>query len=271
MQPGEAQVRARRIFNAAAEHFDDLTFWDLVGARTVELAGIGPGDRVLDVCCGTGSSALPAAEIVGPEGAVVGVDLAERLLDMATAKAAARGLPWATFRTGDMTALDLPDGSFDAVVCVFGIFFVPDMAAALREMWRVLRPGGTLAITTWRGNIVFTPANEIYWGAIKAERPDLHMATPPWIRVGTPETMTAVLTGAGCTPPEVADETFEYRADAEAFWTLVLGTAYRGPLDAMGPEAAERVREATFAGMREGNVQVLTSGVLYGRAVKPAE
>ena len=93
--------------------------------------------------------ALPAAEAVGPQGKVVAVDLAKRLVQLGEAKARAKGLRNIEFKTGDMLALDYPDASFDVVVCVFGIFFVPDMAAAARELWRIVRPGGRLAITTW--------------------------------------------------------------------------------------------------------------------------
>jgi len=96
---------------------------------------LAPGAVVLDVGCGTGASALPAAEIVGPRGRVVGVDLAERLLAIARGKAESQGLANVEFRTGDMERLGYPDGHFDAVVSVFSIFFVEDMVKQLRELW----------------------------------------------------------------------------------------------------------------------------------------
>src|SRR5262249_22141112 len=147
----EARRRAAATYNAAADHFDDPanSFWERFGRGTVARLNLQPGQHVLDVCCGSGASALPAAEAVGPAGHVLGVDLAEHLLALCRAKARQRGLAQLECRTGDMLALDLPDGAFDAVVCVFGIFFVPDMEAAARELWRLVRPGGLLAITTW--------------------------------------------------------------------------------------------------------------------------
>ena len=105
--------------------------------------------------------ALPAAEAVGPQGKVVAVDLAKRLVQLGEAQARAKGLRNIEFKTGDMLALDYPDASFDVVVCVFGIFFVPDVAAAARELWRIVRPGGRLAITTW-GPDLFEPANALF-------------------------------------------------------------------------------------------------------------
>jgi len=146
----DAKQKAATTYNAASDCFDHPanSFWERFGRRTVERLQLARGARVLDLCCGSGASAIPAAEIVGPGGSVVGVDLAENLLELARTKAKQRGLTNTEFRSGDMTNLAFEEGSFDAVVCVFGIFFVPDMEAALRELKRVLRTNGMLAITT---------------------------------------------------------------------------------------------------------------------------
>src|SRR5881409_3355817 len=92
--PENAQDRAAFTYNAAADSFDasPLGFWDYFGRRTIELASLPIGSRVLDVCCGTGASALPAAEVVGPKGNVIGVDLANQLLELARTKAVQRRL-----------------------------------------------------------------------------------------------------------------------------------------------------------------------------------
>jgi ubiquinone/menaquinone biosynthesis C-methylase UbiE len=104
----KAKEKAAASYNAAADHFDDepLSFWDLIGKRTVTNLKLQPGAKVLDVGCGTGASALPAAQVVGKDGFVVGVDLAARLLDRARSKAAASTLDNVEFRVADMTALN---------------------------------------------------------------------------------------------------------------------------------------------------------------------
>ncbi|QLC24233.1 class I SAM-dependent methyltransferase [Parasphingopyxis algicola] len=84
---------------------------------------------MLDIGCGAGASALPAARAVGQDGRVVGIDLSGELLEIARRRAAADGLENTEFRVGDMTALDYADGRFDTVISVFSIFFVPDMEA----------------------------------------------------------------------------------------------------------------------------------------------
>ena len=123
-QTNQAKAKAAETYNAAADHFDDppLAFWERIGRRTVERLNLPKGSNVLDVACGTGASALPAAEIVGPTGTVVGADLAEHMLELGRAKAKMRGLTNITFLTGDMTALEYSDDHFDAVVCEFGVF-----------------------------------------------------------------------------------------------------------------------------------------------------
>lgn len=152
--------------------------------------------RVLDVCCGSGASAIPAAEIVGPEGFVLGIDLAENLLKAAEAKALARGLQNIEFRVGDMLDLDIPDSELDVVVCVFGIFFVPDMPAAVHELWRLVRPGGKLAITTW-GPRFFEPATTAFWNSVREIRPDLYKGFNPWDRISDPLSLRALLREGG--------------------------------------------------------------------------
>jgi ubiquinone/menaquinone biosynthesis C-methylase UbiE len=119
---------------------------------------LAPGVSVLDLCCGHGASALAAAKAVGATGPVLGVDVAGPLLELARARAAEEGLAKFEFRQGDATCTGFPAGSFDAVVCVFGVFFPADMEAFVAEMWRLVRPGGVLAITTW-GPGLFEPAN----------------------------------------------------------------------------------------------------------------
>jgi ubiquinone/menaquinone biosynthesis C-methylase UbiE len=126
------KLKAEATYNAAADHFDDgpLAFWDRYGRRSVERLSLAPGSLVLDVGCGSGASAIPAAIHVGPQGRVTGIDLAERLLDVARSKSLEQNLDNIDFHRADMAALGYPDASFDAVVSVFSIFFVTDTILA---------------------------------------------------------------------------------------------------------------------------------------------
>lgn len=113
--------------------------------RMLDLAGIGPGDRVLDVAAGAGHQTIPIARRVGPSGHVLATDLAPRILDIAAAEARRLGLSQVETRTLDGEELDLPAQSFDAVVSRVGLIYFPDRRRALSGMHRVLRDGGKTA------------------------------------------------------------------------------------------------------------------------------
>jgi len=266
-----AKLKAAATYNAAADHFDNgpLAFWDKCGRATVERLRLRPGATVLDVGCGSGASAIPAAEIVGPRGRVVGVDLADRLLELARAKAASRKLANVEFHQGDMTALGFPDGSFDAVVCVFAIFFVPDMVSQVRELWRMVRPGGQLAITTW-GPRMFEPGSAAWWNAVRQHRPDLVSVYNPWERIVTPEAVAKLLADSGIAGAEVVAESGRQALGSpDEWWDVVCGSGYRWTVDQMDPATAGRVKEANLAAVRAARMSSIETNVIYARAIKP--
>jgi ubiquinone/menaquinone biosynthesis C-methylase UbiE len=248
---GEPQARAAFAYNAAADFYDasPLSFWNYFGRRTIELLSLQIGAQVLDVCCGAGASALPAAELVGPRGKVIGVDISQKLLELARKKAT--DFTNIDFELGDLLALRFSNESFDTVVCVFGIFFVPDMEMAVRELWRCVRPGGQLAVTTWGPNL-FEPANGAFWRSIKKVRPDLHKAFNPWDRINDPKGLEKILNGGGIESPEIIAENRLHRINsAEDWWTIILGSGYRGTIEQLSRSDRERVKEANLAFIRD--------------------
>jgi ubiquinone/menaquinone biosynthesis C-methylase UbiE len=266
-----AKLKAEAAYNAAADYYDaePLGFWARYGRRTVERLRLRRGTHVLDVCCGTGASALPAAQAVGPEGRVIAVDLAGDLLELGQAKAQTAGLQCVEFRRGDMTGLNFPDRHFDAVVCVFGIFFVPDMETQVAELWRMVRPGGQLAITTW-GERFWSPAYEIWWEAVRRARPDLYAAFNPWDRITTPEAVRTLLHDGGATNIDVAAEGgYQALRTPEDFWTMALGSGLRWTIDQMGAELAREVKHEILDRLAADRVDRVETNVIYGVAEKP--
>jgi len=114
--------------------------------RAADRAELGPGDAALDVCCGTGDLAIELAARVGPEGTVVGCDFSEPMLELARRKAGDRELSQVRFEWADALELPYPNGAFDAVTVGFGARNLADLDGGLRELARVLRPGGRLVI-----------------------------------------------------------------------------------------------------------------------------
>ena len=266
----EAKAKAAAAYNAAADYFDHpvSSFWHRFGRRTVERLGLRSGNAVLDVCCGSGGSALPAAKAVGPEGKVVAVDLAERLVHLAEAKAQVEGLDNIEFRAEDMLALGYPDASFDAVICVFGIFFVPDMVAATQELWRMVRPNGKLAITTWGPNL-FEPANSTFWNAIRKERPDLLKGFNPWERISSPAGLDEMLSAAGVNNSDIMAEAGNHSLDSPYdWWAIAMGSGYRGTLAQLDPIAFSRVRDMNVSLLREMRVTSIETNVIYATMTK---
>jgi ubiquinone/menaquinone biosynthesis C-methylase UbiE len=268
-RPDEAQRRAAFAYNAAADLYDasPLSFWNYFGRRTIELLSLPIGSRVLDVCCGAGASALPAAESVGPTGKVIGVDLSQKLLELARTKAT--GLTNIDFELGDMLSLRFPNDSFDAVVCVFGIFFVPNMEMAVRELWRCVRPGGQLAVTTWGPNL-FEPANGAFWRSIKQVRPELHKAFNPWDRITDPISLTKILEAGGVESTKIIAENRSHPiSSAEDWWTITLGSGYRGTVEQLNRSERESVKAANLTFIRNEKVSAIETNVLYALATKP--
>jgi ubiquinone/menaquinone biosynthesis C-methylase UbiE len=268
--PEAAKRSAAHVFNAASDAYDDsaLGYRDSFGRETVEKLSIREGARVLDVCCGTGSSAIPAAELVGPSGFVIGVDLADRLLALAREKARRRALQNIIFRVGDMLELDYQPESFDAVLCVFGIFLVRDMPAAVRELWRFVRPGGKLALTSW-GRNVLEPANSVFWRSVRELRSELYKASEPWDRIADPADLRQMLREGGVEADEVIVENrWHPIRSPEDWWTIVLGSGRRGAIEQLTPTEVTAVREDNLAFVRDHGITRLETNALRAIATK---
>jgi len=115
----------------------------------VDVAALRPAEHVLDIACGTGFVARLAADRVGAEGRVVGIDLNGSMIEAARAVSTADGRNTIEWRTGDAASLPFANAAFDVVLCQQGVQFFPDRLQALREMRRVLRSSGRLAFTVW--------------------------------------------------------------------------------------------------------------------------
>jgi ubiquinone/menaquinone biosynthesis C-methylase UbiE len=268
---GEHALRASRTYGAAADHYRRaaLSFWDRFGAATVSRLRLAPGGTVLDLCCGAGASAIPAARAVGPGGSVLGIDVAAPLLELARARAADEELANIGFRLGDATRTGLPDGGFDAVICVFGVFFAPDMAAFVREMWRLTGPGGVLAVTTW-GPGLFEPANSLFWRRVGEVEPALFKAFNPWDEITTPAALAGLFSRAGVPAPAAVAAAGRHRLDhPDRFWDIVLGSGYRATVDALSPEQRDRVRGSLLAELRAREIVWLRTDVVFGTATRP--
>lgn len=146
------QRRVQRYgWDKAADCYERLWCAQLAPAqnRMLEFAELRPGERVLDVACGTGLVTFEAAEAVGPTGEIVGTDISNAMVEIGNRVALERELHHCRFFRSDAETLELPADSYDAVLCALGLMYFPDPEACLREMLRVTRPGGRVAAAVW--------------------------------------------------------------------------------------------------------------------------
>jgi ubiquinone/menaquinone biosynthesis C-methylase UbiE len=247
------------IFNRLGSDYDaGAGAFAHFGRRLVALAGVEPGQHVLDVATGRGAVLFPAAERVGAAGEVVGVDLAEGMVQATNEEAARRGVA-ARVHVMDAEHLDFPDAAFDRVFCAFGIMFFPHQDRALGEFRRVLKPGGRLGVSTWQTG----QSDELV--AVLRDL-GLEGAQPPgWIT--EPDDLMRLLQQAGFTDVRVVadSETFRH-ADLDHYWQTARGTGTRRRLDALDVAQTERVRatlaERLQAQQRPDGIHVVSTALL---------
>jgi SAM-dependent methyltransferase len=190
------QRRVQRYgWDLAADRYESLWRSQLAPAQTELMASaqLRPGQRVLDVACGTGLVSLQAARCVAPDGDVLGVDLSGQMIDAAQARSCHQCLDNLRFERMDAEQLKLPDHSFDVVLCALGLMYVPDPEQALREMRRVLRPGGRMIAAVWghRDRCGWSPLFAIVDAEVSSE------VCPLFFRLGLNEELARACSGAG--------------------------------------------------------------------------
>jgi ubiquinone/menaquinone biosynthesis C-methylase UbiE len=195
--------------------------------RLVADARLRAGMQVLDLGSGTGYPALLGARTVGPNGNVVGLDLAEQMLAVARRKATSQGLTNVTFRPGDATTLPFEANSFDTVTSRFCLMFLPEIPKAAAEIVRVLRPGGWVAAAVWSAPEK-NPSIGLSMEAIKSviELPPPDPTAPGIFRLATPGDLAGMLQQAGLV--DVTDHEFlaEWSyASADEYYTSLMEIA----------------------------------------------
>lgn len=234
------------LFDAVAEGYDQPSlrfFWHCARAL-VERACLRSGDSVLDVATGTGACAIAAAITVGPRGTVHAIDLAPEMVAGARRNALHNKLENVRVRQGDAEALDFADGTFDAVVCSSALFFVPDMVRAARECRRVLRPGGSLNVSSY-GPTAFQPMSDMYGAQLREFGVDV--PPRPRERLNSREKLEHLFEAAGFDDVAITQEQIGYPlAGAEEWWEVVWNSGMRRWFLALEPERREPFRRAHF-------------------------
>jgi ubiquinone/menaquinone biosynthesis C-methylase UbiE len=224
----------------AAEAYEATFVSRLFGDWTpfiVDAAQIEPGQRVLDVACGTGVVAREVADRFGPDVTVAGIDLNEAMLTVAR-----RLRPDIEWRQGDVAALPFPDGSFDVVLCQAGLMFFPDARQALSEMARVVTPAGVVAVQVWdrmEAQIGYVPFAEV---AARYAGPEAMDLIGTYFRLGDVDALRALFASSGLEVAAVQTHSTRMRFESvdEFVMSEVEATPLAGRLD---DDAYRRIRE----------------------------
>ena len=219
--------------------------------QMLDLARIGPGQRILDIAAGAGEPAVSAAERVGPGGYVLATDISEGIVELAAQVARERGLRQVETRAMDGEKLDLPDASFDAVLCRLGLMYMPHPVTALREWRRALKAGGRVAVA------VFSTPDRNSWGAMpasiirrRAQLPPPVPGQPGPFSLGGPGVLEGIFRQAGFAHPEVRAVPVPHRATSAAEYVRVAREAF-GAFNAMMAHLSPQERESVWNEVEE--------------------
>ncbi len=246
----------REQWNKAAAGWDKWSALIDAGAggvsdRLVDLAGVEPGSRVLDVAAGYGEPSLPAARRAGPDGGVVATDIAAVMLDYARKRAADAGIENIEFVESDAASLDFPEHSFDAAVSRWGVIFEPEAEASLNRIRGFLKPGSRMAVSSWG-----TPDQVPMLGVpMRTAMRELDVPPPPPGTPGplsrpTPEALSGTLEGGGFSDIEVEETevVLEYES-AAGFVQFIREIA--PPITAMIAPHPQDVQDATWKAIED--------------------
>ncbi len=256
----EQQIRATLTenYNALAAAYERavVPVFRPIAKRMIQLIDLRPGWRVMDAGTGTGLVALLGAARVGKTGKMMGVDAAEKMLELARRKAEQFGFTQCEFRVGDLEALDFPDAQFNAVLSQFALHHT-DAAKVMREFARVLLPGGTLVVHEWAINAetpnVDTPHKVVVdilskyrtadaGGALALARAQSQRAYNFRVKVATEAGMSELAKSAGFSDAQVQADAHQLRlANVDAFIDYAAAAPLVfAELAALSPESREK-------------------------------
>lgn len=267
MSLSERERQNQRQFDQLAASYDRMWFLTQSALYVAQQVECKPGDTVLDIMCGTGTVALALAERVGSHGKVVGSDLSAGMIDAAQAKAAP--IPQVSFVQGNAAQLPFADASFDTVVCASGLFFMPDMVAALTEWRRVLRPSGQVLYSSFGPGLLGELPG--LWRECLG-RYGLRPGSPPLGRIPTLAAAQDLLAQAGFTQISADLTPVPYTlASAQARWADIEAGLEGQALAELTPEQRETIQAehlAELAPLFEAGPLTVPLPMLVARGVK---
>jgi len=272
MDPRVFRRVQRYGWDAATDAYDRgwVPLLERLTESCVDRAGLRPGERVLDLATGTGVGAFAAARAVRPDGSVIGIDVSEKMVALASLRAASAGARNIVFQRQDMETTGAADGAFDAVTCAFGLMFAAERAAAFAEIARVTAPGGRVSVAVWgrRAACGFAEVFPIVDAHVQSE------VCPLFFALGVPGALTASFARAGLV--DVVEQsvpvTLSWASADEACAAMLEGGAVALACPGFAPETPAVVRAQYLASLqpfRRGDRYDVAAEVMFATARKP--
>ena len=271
MNANRNRTLLQETFDAVSDGYDNaaLRFFPASAKHLVSRLPLQGSEKVLDVAAGTGHTALALAARL-PLGRVTAVDFSAGMLKLAREKADRMNVRNVEFIERDMRNLGLPEASFDAAVCAFGIFFVEDMDAQLAHIAAAVKPGGTVAICNFQESYL-SPMKELLIRRLGA-----YGVQPPlqtWKRIAHEAGCRELFAGAGLGSVHVEPKNMGYfLEDERQWWDIVWNAGYRRLVGQLAPAERERFRQEHLdevAALAAPEGIWLDVGVLFTTGVKP--
>lgn len=244
----------------------------------LESAHLRPGMRVLDLASGVGDPALSIAREVGSTGRVTATDIGPGMISLAEELARKQGLGNIEFREASAEALPFPDASYDAITCRFGIMFFPDLPRALRECFRVVKPGGHVAFVAWgkKEQPFFTTTAGVILKNLPMPPPPPDPDAPSLFMFGERDRLRHALTAAGFSNVHEEDRIIAGRwaSSVEEYWEQFTEVAapFRPLIDQLTPEKLSQTRLESLAAVRKfwtGKELNMPLEIVIGAATRP--
>ncbi len=238
----DIKQKVTEVFDLVADGYDhpSLRFFPSCADALIHFIRPQPGSKILDVATGTGVAAVAAARTIGSSGRVQAIDLAEDMIEKAIMNVEKMALNNVDFHVMDAEQVEFKSNYFDAVMCSFGIFFLPDMQAALTNWLRVLKPGGQVAFTIF-GETALRPMAEIF--RAQMEQYGVEFDKTAWEKLNQKQHCEQLLDKAGATDIRVLEKQMGYHLDnADDWWAVIWNSGFRAYIEQLSPEQLAEFR-----------------------------
>jgi len=240
--PQQIKQQIKSIFDLVAGDYDNPStrFFPFTADRMVDLIKATPGSKVLDMATGTGMAAIACAQTLGKQGRVQAIDLSDKMLDKASVNIQKTGLNNIDLHTMDAEQLEFRSQYFDAAFCSYGLFFLPDMLAGMKEVFRVLKPGGRFIFTSF-AKTSFSPLVEQFQRDVEAFGVEFPKGN--WLLIDEEQPCLDLLHETGFEQPQAVTEQLGYHLNnSEDWWELLWSSGYRGVLEQLAPEQLQQFK-----------------------------